>query len=75
VIDGDVVSGDPFATASAPIVKAVLGKVKPGSIIIMHITEANASFTDEALEPILDGLATPLFQKCSGNLSRDGYDA
>jgi len=57
VIDGDVVSGDPFATAAAPIVNAVLSKVKPGSIIIMHITEANAAFTDEALVPILDGLA------------------
>jgi peptidoglycan/xylan/chitin deacetylase (PgdA/CDA1 family) len=56
VIDGDVVSGDPFATAAAPVINAVLTRVKPGSIIILHITEANAPFTDEALGPILDGL-------------------
>jgi peptidoglycan/xylan/chitin deacetylase (PgdA/CDA1 family) len=57
VIDGDCVSGDPFATAAAPIVHKVLSTVQPGSIIVMHITEANAQFTDQALGPILDGLA------------------
>jgi peptidoglycan/xylan/chitin deacetylase (PgdA/CDA1 family) len=56
VIQWDVVSGDPFATAAAPIVHAVLAQVKPGSIVVMHITEGNAQFTDEALPPILDGL-------------------
>jgi peptidoglycan/xylan/chitin deacetylase (PgdA/CDA1 family) len=56
VVQGDVVSGDPFATAAPPIVHAVLSKVQPGSIVIMHITEANAQYTDEALQPILDGL-------------------
>jgi peptidoglycan/xylan/chitin deacetylase (PgdA/CDA1 family) len=57
VIDGDVVSGDPFATAAGPIIRAVLDKVQAGSVIVLHITEANAEFTDEALGPILDGLA------------------
>lgn len=57
VVDGDVVSGDPFATAAVPIIKAVLTAVQPGSIVIMHVTEANAQFTDEALGPILAGLA------------------
>jgi peptidoglycan/xylan/chitin deacetylase (PgdA/CDA1 family) len=57
VIQWDVVSGDPFATAWQPIVHAVLSQVRPGSIVVMHITEANAQFTDEALPPILDGLA------------------
>jgi peptidoglycan/xylan/chitin deacetylase (PgdA/CDA1 family) len=56
VIDGDVVSGDPFATAWPPIVQAVLSKVKPGSVIIMHVTEANAEMTDKALPYILTGL-------------------
>jgi peptidoglycan-N-acetylglucosamine deacetylase len=56
VIQWDVVSGDPFATAAAPIVHAVLSQVKPGSIVVMHVTEGNAQFTDEALPPILDGL-------------------
>ncbi|MEV0455636.1 polysaccharide deacetylase family protein [Catellatospora methionotrophica] len=57
VVDGDVVSGDPFATDWRPIVNAVLKKVKPGSIVILHVTEANARFTDEALPHILRGLA------------------
>lgn len=57
VVDGDVVSGDPFATAAGPVIGAVLEKVQPGSIIILHLTEANAPFTDEALIPILEGLA------------------
>ncbi|MGC9670210.1 polysaccharide deacetylase family protein [Planosporangium sp. 12N6] len=56
VIQWDVVSGDPFATAAAPIVHAVLSQVKPGSIVVLHVTEANAEYTDEALGPILDGL-------------------
>jgi peptidoglycan/xylan/chitin deacetylase (PgdA/CDA1 family) len=56
VVDGDVISGDPFATSFPPIVNAVLSKVKPGSVIIMHITEANARFTDDALPHILVGL-------------------
>ncbi|MFB6396086.1 polysaccharide deacetylase family protein [Polymorphospora lycopeni] len=56
VVDGDVVSGDPFATAWEPIVSAVLSKVRPGSVIIMHVTEANAAMTDEALPHILAGL-------------------
>nr|WP_275941238.1 polysaccharide deacetylase family protein [Planosporangium flavigriseum] len=56
VIQWDVVSGDPFATAAAPIVHAVLSQVRPGSIVVLHVTEGNAQFTDEALPPILDGL-------------------
>src|SRR6266542_1067736 len=56
VIHGDVVSGDPYATAAAPIIHAVLTRVQPGSIVIMHITEANAQYTDEALSAILSGL-------------------
>ncbi|MFC4017358.1 polysaccharide deacetylase family protein [Micromonospora sp. GCM10011542] len=56
VVDGDVVSGDPFATAWEPIVRAVLDNVRPGSIVIMHVTEANAAMTDEALPHILAGL-------------------
>ncbi|MBB4960339.1 polysaccharide deacetylase family protein [Micromonospora polyrhachis] len=56
VVDGDVVSGDPFASAWRPIVDAVLSKVQPGSVVIMHVTEANAAMTDEALPHILAGL-------------------
>ncbi|TCB95861.1 polysaccharide deacetylase [Micromonospora zingiberis] len=57
VVDGDVVSGDPFATAWQPIVRAVLDGVRPGSVIVLHVTEANAPMTDEALPHILAGLA------------------
>ncbi len=57
VVDGDVVSGDPFATAWRPIVRAVLDNVRPGSVIVLHVTEANAPMTDEALPHILAGLA------------------
>ncbi|MFI6240115.1 polysaccharide deacetylase family protein [Micromonospora sp. NPDC050795] len=56
VVDGDVVSGDPFATAWKPLVRAVLDHVRPGSVVIMHVTEANAAMTDEALPHILAGL-------------------
>ncbi|MFC6022293.1 polysaccharide deacetylase family protein [Plantactinospora solaniradicis] len=56
VVDGDVVSGDPFATAWRPIVNAVLSKVRPGSVVVLHVTEANAAMTDEALPHILRGL-------------------
>jgi peptidoglycan/xylan/chitin deacetylase (PgdA/CDA1 family) len=56
VIGGDVVSGDAFATAVQPIVNAVLTRVRPGSIVVMHITRDNARMTDQALPPILAGL-------------------
>ncbi|WP_430792062.1 polysaccharide deacetylase family protein [Actinoplanes sp. G11-F43] len=56
VIDGDVISGDPFARGPSPVVNAVLNQVKPGSIVIMHVTEANAQYTDDALPAILSGL-------------------
>ncbi|MFF0317608.1 polysaccharide deacetylase family protein [Micromonospora sp. NPDC005252] len=57
VVDGDVVSGDPFATAWKPLVRAVVDHARPGSVVIMHVTEANAAMTDEALPHILAGLA------------------
>ncbi|ROO62229.1 peptidoglycan/xylan/chitin deacetylase (PgdA/CDA1 family) [Micromonospora sp. Llam0] len=56
VVDGDVISGDPFATAWEPIVDAVLSGVRPGSVVVLHVTEANAALTDEALPHILTGL-------------------
>jgi peptidoglycan/xylan/chitin deacetylase (PgdA/CDA1 family) len=56
VVDGDVVSGDPFATAWRPIVDAALDGVRPGSVVVLHVTAANAPMTDEALPHILAGL-------------------
>ncbi|MFG1890211.1 polysaccharide deacetylase family protein [Micromonospora sp. NPDC049051] len=57
VVDGDVVSGDPFAKSWRPVVRASLAGVRPGSVIVLHVTEANAPMTDEALPHILAGLA------------------
>ncbi|MFG2010126.1 polysaccharide deacetylase family protein [Micromonospora sp. NPDC048868] len=57
VVDGDVVSGDPFAKSWRPVVRASLDGVRPGSVIVLHVTEANAPMTDEALPHILAGLA------------------
>ncbi|WP_243715087.1 polysaccharide deacetylase family protein [Micromonospora sp. KC207] len=56
VVDGDVISGDPFAKSWRPVVDAVLSRVRPGSIVVLHVTEANAPMTDEALPHILAGL-------------------
>ncbi|WP_412542009.1 polysaccharide deacetylase family protein [Longispora sp. K20-0274] len=56
VVDGDVVSGDPFATNPKAVSDAVLGKVKAGSIVIMHCTDVNAPVTDKALPAIIAGL-------------------
>jgi hypothetical protein len=49
VVQGDVVSGDPMATAWQPIVKAVLDHVQPGSIVVLDITQGKAKMTDQAL--------------------------
>ncbi len=57
VVDGDVISGDPFAKSWRPVVDAVLSRVRPGSVVVLHVTEANAPMTDEALPRILAGLA------------------
>lgn len=57
VVDGDVISGDAFATAWEPVVQATLDQVQPGSIIVMHVTDETAPFTAAALPHILAGLA------------------
>ncbi|MEV0645997.1 polysaccharide deacetylase family protein [Phytomonospora sp. NPDC050363] len=56
VVDGDVVSGDPFAEASQPIVDAVLNRAEPGSVVVMHIGGPNAPRTHLALPGIVEGL-------------------
>jgi hypothetical protein len=40
VVQADVISGDPQATAWEPIVNAVLGKVAPGSIRLSPLLTA-----------------------------------
>jgi peptidoglycan/xylan/chitin deacetylase (PgdA/CDA1 family) len=56
VIHGDVASGDAFGTNARAIVDQVLTRVKPGSIVVLHITKANAPKTQEALPDIISGL-------------------
>ncbi|MBA3489739.1 MAG: polysaccharide deacetylase family protein [Longispora sp.] len=56
VVDGDVVSGDPFATNPNAIADAVLSQTRPGSIVIMHCTDVTAPVTDRALPRIITGL-------------------
>ena len=56
VVDGDVVSGDPFAEAAQPIVDAVLDRAEAGSVVVMHLGGPNAPMTHIALPSIVEGL-------------------
>jgi len=63
VIQYDVVSGDAFGTSVGPIVRRVLGAVRGGSIVVMHITDGNtAPRTADALPPIVSGLRARGYQ-------------
>ena len=53
----DVVGGDPGQPDASVIVDNVLGKSKPGSIVVLHIVGApNSPATAEALPEIISGL-------------------
>jgi peptidoglycan-N-acetylglucosamine deacetylase len=56
VIHGDVASGDAFGTNAQAITDQVLRLAKSGSIVVMHITKANAPKTQDALPGIIKGL-------------------
>jgi peptidoglycan/xylan/chitin deacetylase (PgdA/CDA1 family) len=56
VIEYDVVGGDPFNHNVDSIVHSVLSQAHPGAIVVLHITEANAPVTDQALPGIVTGL-------------------
>jgi peptidoglycan/xylan/chitin deacetylase (PgdA/CDA1 family) len=56
VIQYDDPSGDAFGTSVPAIIAQALDHVQNGSIIVMHITEANAPLTALALPAIVDGL-------------------
>jgi peptidoglycan/xylan/chitin deacetylase (PgdA/CDA1 family) len=52
-----VVSGDAFQPNPDPIVQAVVDRVRPGSIVVMHLHGGpNAPATDEALRRIIPAL-------------------
>jgi peptidoglycan-N-acetylglucosamine deacetylase len=53
----DVVSGDPFQSDPAVVVRNVLEGVRPGSIVVMHLNGApNAPATSRALRTIVPAL-------------------
>ncbi|HSV67264.1 MAG TPA: polysaccharide deacetylase family protein [Mycobacteriales bacterium] len=56
VVQYDVASGDAFGTSVSAIVRHTLTAATAGSIIVMHITLANAPLTPRALPPIVAGL-------------------
>jgi len=57
VIQYDLPSGDAFGTSVPAIVRNVLTKTQPGSIIVMHITGGNtAPLTSDALPQVVAGL-------------------
>ena len=58
VVQYDVASGDAFGTSVDAIVRHTLAAVRDGSIIVMHITLANAPLTPLALPRIVAGLRT-----------------
>ena len=57
VIQFDVASGNAFGHSVPAIVNHVLGSVRNGSIVVMHITDGDtAPLTASALPPIVEGL-------------------
>ncbi|MDQ1644348.1 MAG: peptidoglycan-N-acetylglucosamine deacetylase, partial [Cryptosporangiaceae bacterium] len=53
VVQYDVASGDAFGTSAAAIEHTTLAHVQNGSIVVLHITKANAEFTGQALPRIV----------------------
>jgi peptidoglycan-N-acetylglucosamine deacetylase len=56
VIQYDIVGGDPFNNNAAAISDNVLQGAHNGGIVVLHITEANAPRTADALPAIITGL-------------------
>lgn len=53
VVEYDDVSGDAFGTSAKAIANSTVAQARPGSIVVLHITEANAPRTGEALPTIV----------------------
>ncbi len=56
VIQYDDVADDPFNDDTAAITGGVLRQAHDGAIVVLHITQANAPRTADALPAIIDGL-------------------
>ncbi|MEU8566759.1 polysaccharide deacetylase family protein [Streptomyces pathocidini] len=52
----DVVSGDAFAKDADRVAEQVLGQVRPGSVVVMHLTLSAAPATDAAVRRIVPEL-------------------
>ncbi|MET8681354.1 polysaccharide deacetylase family protein [Streptomyces sp. NPDC004647] len=55
-VQGDVKSGDAFATSADRVVERVLSRVEPGSVVSLHCTLSTAPVTDEAVRRIVPEL-------------------
>ena len=60
IVSGDVLSGDRSGASATTIANRVLGKVKPGLIVIviviMNTSKVGAPNPESALRPIVEGL-------------------
>ncbi|HKS51029.1 MAG TPA: polysaccharide deacetylase family protein [Pseudonocardiaceae bacterium] len=65
VIQYDIVGGDPFNNDPNAITHNVLDHAHNGGIVVLHITEANAPRTADALPAIISGLRTRGYQLVS----------
>ncbi|HET9255296.1 MAG TPA: polysaccharide deacetylase family protein [Pseudonocardiaceae bacterium] len=62
VIQYDIVAGDPFNNDAAAITSTVLRNAHNGGIVVLHVTEANAPRTADALPAIITGLRAKGYQ-------------
>jgi peptidoglycan-N-acetylglucosamine deacetylase len=62
VIQYDIVGGDPFNNDPSAITNNVLRNAHNGGIVVLHITEANAPRTADALPAIITGLRAHGYQ-------------
>jgi peptidoglycan/xylan/chitin deacetylase (PgdA/CDA1 family) len=62
VVEYDDVSGDAFGNNPARIAADTVRQAKPGSIVVLHITEANAPETAIALPAIVKRLRAEGYQ-------------
>jgi peptidoglycan/xylan/chitin deacetylase (PgdA/CDA1 family) len=62
VVQYDIVGGDPFNKDPSAITHNVLRNAHNGGIVVLHITEANAPRTADALPAIITGLRARGYQ-------------
>jgi peptidoglycan/xylan/chitin deacetylase (PgdA/CDA1 family) len=62
VVEYDIVSNDPFNNNPTAIANNVLRNAHNGGIVVLHITEANAPRTADALPTIITGLRARGYQ-------------